>query len=173
MATAAALTAPCLYGQSATLWLTTCVPASVVGHRVKPSLVGAPLLRPLKAGQRPAAGASWRHGGGGQSKEGGEVGKHERQADLHLRPSGRPAIAGGSTGQRRRRAFSLRRQQAVPGNEIRVHCPLPPLYAGRPWWAKLGRAQVSVAGRPQAAPAHRPGQAPAGHSRAVWLLHAQ
>jgi hypothetical protein len=83
-------------------------PASAMARGVSRRWVSRP---PTTEGRpQPAAGASWRHGGGGQSKEGGEVGKHERQADLHLRPSGRPAIAGGSTGQRRRRAFSLRRQ---------------------------------------------------------------
>jgi hypothetical protein len=115
---------------------------------------------------RPAAGASWRPGGGGQSKEGGEVGKHERQADLHLQPSGRPAIAGGSTGQRRRRAFSLRRQQAVPGKGIRVHCPPSSFYTravrGGLNWATPRFPSWAV---------HR--TSPAGHSRTAWLLHAQ
>jgi hypothetical protein len=82
------------------------------------------------------------------------AGEQWKTKGLRQQHSGRP------TGERRRRRHLQAAATVTRRGGKWLENPNRPSLKGRPWWAKLGRAQVSTAGRPQAAPAHRPGQAP-------------
>jgi hypothetical protein len=100
---------------------------------MEPSRAGAPLLQPLTAGHRPAAGGASRHtqGGGGtqnqRKKEGGTTEEQQRDMDLHLWRSSRPVFTGNSTSQWLCCSTNQRRRRLPGRQEEGIRVGHPPL----------------------------------------------